>query len=33
MIRQKTLFFGSYQGSIQKNGQAPGALQSTFLPH
>ena len=32
IIKQKTFFFGSYQGSIQKNGQAPGALQSTFLP-
>ena len=30
--RQRTFFFGSYQGSLQKNGQAPGALQSTFLP-
>jgi Carboxypeptidase regulatory-like domain/TonB-dependent Receptor Plug Domain len=32
IAKQKTFFFGSYQGSIQKNGQAPGALQSTFLP-
>ncbi len=32
VVRQKTFFFGSYQGSLQKNGQAPGALQSTFLP-
>jgi hypothetical protein len=32
IIKEKTFFFGSYQGSIQKNGQAPGALQSTFLP-
>lgn len=32
IVKQKTFFFGSYQGSIQKNGQAPGALQSTFLP-
>lgn len=30
--RDKTFFFGSYQGSFQKNGQAPGALQSAFLP-
>lgn len=30
--RDKTFFFGSYQGSIQTNGQAPGALVSTFLP-
>ena len=32
IIRQRTFFFVAYQGSIQKNGQAPGALQSTFLP-
>ncbi len=32
IIKQKTFFFGSYQGTLQKNGQAPGALQSTFLP-
>ena len=32
IIKQKTFLFGSYQGSVQKNGQAPGALQSTFLP-
>src|ERR1700730_2779841 len=32
IVKQKTFFFGSYQSSIQKNGQAPGALQSTFLP-
>jgi Carboxypeptidase regulatory-like domain/TonB-dependent Receptor Plug Domain/TonB dependent receptor len=32
IVKNKTFFFGSYQGSIQKNGQAPGALQSTFLP-
>lgn len=32
IIKRKSFFFGSYQGSIQKNGQAPGALQSTFLP-
>ena len=30
--RNKTFFFGSYQGSIQRNGQAPGALQSAILP-
>lgn len=30
--KEKTFFFGSYQGTLQKNGQAPGALQSTFLP-
>jgi len=30
--RDKTFFFGSYQGSIQTNGQAPGALASAFLP-
>ena len=28
----KTFFFGSYQGSRQTNGQAPGALASAFLP-
>ena len=28
----KTFFFGSYQGSLQTNGQAPGALASAFLP-
>lgn len=32
IVKQKTFFFGAYQGSIQENGQAPGALQSTFLP-
>jgi hypothetical protein len=32
IVKEKTFFFGSYQGSLQKNGQAPGALQSTFLP-
>jgi Carboxypeptidase regulatory-like domain/TonB-dependent Receptor Plug Domain len=32
IVKQKAFFFGSYQGSLQKNGQAPGALQSTFLP-
>jgi hypothetical protein len=32
IVKEKTFFFGSYQGSIQKNGQAPGALQNTFLP-
>ena len=30
--KDKTFFFGSYQGSIQANGQAPGALASAFLP-
>jgi hypothetical protein len=30
--KEKTFFFGCYQGTLQKNGQAPGALQSTFLP-
>jgi Carboxypeptidase regulatory-like domain/TonB dependent receptor/TonB-dependent Receptor Plug Domain len=30
--RDKTFFFGSYQGSLQTNGQAPGALASAFLP-
>src|SRR5262249_35081011 len=30
--RDKTFFFGSYQGSVQTNGQAPGALASAFLP-
>jgi hypothetical protein len=30
--RDKTFFFVSYQGSIQVNGQAPGALESTILP-
>ena len=32
LIKEKTFLFASYQGSLQKNGQAPGALQSTFLP-
>jgi hypothetical protein len=32
IVKQKTFLFASYQGSLQKNGQAPGALQSTFLP-
>jgi Carboxypeptidase regulatory-like domain/TonB-dependent Receptor Plug Domain/TonB dependent receptor len=32
ILKQKIFFFGAYQGSIQENGQAPGALQSTFLP-
>lgn len=30
--KNKTFFFGSYQGTEQRNGQAAGALQSTFLP-
>ena len=30
--RNKTFFFVSYQGTLQRNGQAVGALQSTFLP-
>jgi hypothetical protein len=30
--RNETFFFGSYQGTIQTNGQAPGALVSAFLP-
>jgi hypothetical protein len=30
--KDKTFFFGSYQGTEQRNGQAAGALQSTFLP-
>jgi len=30
--KDKTFFFGSYQGSVQRNGQAQGALQSAFLP-
>jgi hypothetical protein len=30
--RNKTFFFVSYQGTLQRNGQASGALQSTFLP-
>ena len=30
--RDKTFFFVSYQGSIQVNGQAPGALESAILP-
>ena len=28
----KTFFFVSYQGSLQTNGEAPGALESTILP-
>jgi hypothetical protein len=30
--KNKTFFFGSYQGTTQVNGQTPGALQSSFLP-
>jgi hypothetical protein len=30
--KRKTFFFGSYQGTIQRNGQAAGSLVSTFLP-
>src|SRR5262249_20023704 len=30
--RDKPFFFGPYQGSVQPNGQAPGALASAFLP-
>jgi hypothetical protein len=30
--RNMTFFFVSYQGTLQRNGQAAGALQSTFLP-
>lgn len=30
--KDKTFFFGSYQGSIQRNGQAQGALESAILP-
>ena len=30
--RDKTFFFGSYQGSRQVNGEAAGALQTTILP-
>src|SRR4030095_5423750 len=30
--RNKTFFFGSYQGSIQRNGPAPGRLESAILP-
>jgi hypothetical protein len=30
--RDKTFFFVSYQGSIQVNGQAPGALETAILP-
>ncbi len=30
--KNKTFFFGSYQRFAQTNGQAPGALQSSFLP-
>ena len=32
LLKNKTFFFGSYQGTVQRNGQAAGALQSTFLP-
>jgi hypothetical protein len=32
IVRDKTFFFVSYQGSIQVNGQAPGALESAILP-
>ncbi len=30
--KNKTFFFVSYQGTLQRNGQAAGALESTFLP-
>jgi hypothetical protein len=30
--RNKTFFFGSYQGTTQRDGEATGALASTFLP-
>lgn len=30
--RDKTFFFGSYQGSIQRNGESSLSLQSAFLP-
>src|SRR5215472_8717784 len=30
--RRHTFFFGSYQGTIQRNGLAAGSLVSTFLP-
>ncbi len=30
--KNKTFFFVAYQGSIQSNGQAPGALESAILP-
>lgn len=30
--KNKTFFFGSYQGTKQSNGQTGGALQSSFLP-
>ncbi len=30
--KDKTFFFVAYQGSIQTNGQAPGALESAILP-
>jgi hypothetical protein len=30
--KDKTFFFGSYQATIQRNGEAAGSLVSTFLP-
>ena len=30
--KNKTFFFGSYQGTIQRNGESAGSLSSTFLP-
>jgi hypothetical protein len=30
--KNRVFFFGSYQGTIQTNGQATGSLSSTFLP-
>ena len=32
VIKNRTFFFGSYQGTIQRDGQSAGSLVSTFLP-
>lgn len=32
IIKNRTFFFGSYQGTIQSDGQSAGSLVSTFLP-
>lgn len=32
VIHDRTFFFASYQGSIQRNGESPLSLQSAFLP-
>jgi hypothetical protein len=32
IVKNRLFFFGSYQATIQRNGQAAGSLSSTFLP-